>query len=168
MVLFSFVASSWADSDSSVDPSGFDLREVPSLENRELVGPLSELIDHLSPKDDGWETEAFSEVASEKLYQLTAALKASKPNSMDFEAFAVEAFKSERLYPEEAQLESLTEGEFHVRRWNGKGKNFQSQFLFEACQQFRSVFAVGEPLQLAPKLTRNGGVIGRTKQDNRG
>ncbi|MGJ8724732.1 MAG: FG-GAP repeat domain-containing protein [Roseibacillus sp.] len=125
---------------------------APGLENRELVGPLSEVIDRLSPKDDGWDTEAFSEAASAQLYRLGALLKSPEREDSAYASLADEEFTSAVLRPDEKNLDLLEGDEFQVRKWNGVIDSSKTLSLSEACNQFRSAFAADEKLQLASKL----------------
>ena len=135
---------------------GLDLKsnliEAPGLAERTLIGPLAEVFDRLSPKDDGWDTEAFSEGASAQLYKLGDLLRVANPEESLFSAIAESSFESTVLRPADANLTLLGEGEFQVLDWNGSFASSAPLSLAEACGQFRSSFAPEEKLQLATKL----------------
>jgi len=136
---------------------------APGLGEREFVGPLSEVFDRLSPKDDGWDTEAFSEAASAQLYELASILKSAKFESGALKGIGSKAFASSILCPDEGSLEVLEERGFKVRRWSSGSSLSLSLSLSKVYRQFRSVFASDEKLQLALKLYKvqmlEGGLI---------
>lgn len=155
----------WASSLRSAPPSSLDaavsepdsmskpeIITAPGLENRELVGPLSEVIDRLSPEDDGWDTEAFSEAASAQLYRLAALLKSPDAETAAFARLATESFTSVPLKPDGPSLELVETNEFNIHEWNGNAPASQSLSLSAACRQFRAAFAAQETLQLKTKL----------------
>ena len=129
-----------------------ELIDAPGLEERQLVGPLAEVIDRLSPEDDGWDTEAFSEVASKQLYRLGDLLKSPNMDAAFFTTIAGDSFASPPLRPEKSALERMDRGEFEVRKWDGSVTSLQPLTLIDACLQFRSAFAKGAELQIATKL----------------
>lgn len=129
-----------------------EIQQAPGLEERQLVGPLSEVIDHLSPTDDGWDTEVFSETASSQLYRLTDLLKSPTPEASAFAAIESEAFRSTGIQPIAAHLHLLEEHEFQVRKWDGKLTSTPTLSLLECCRQFRSSFNLKEQLSFATKL----------------
>lgn len=129
-----------------------DIIEAPGLEGRELVGPLAEVIDRLSPKDDGWDTEAFSEAASAQLYRLANLLKSPNSEASSFSDFTDDTFESATFRPEETALDLLKGNEFDVRKWNGVPDSAKALSLVEACRQFRTAFAPEEQLQIKTKL----------------
>jgi len=125
---------------------------APGLENRELVAPLAEVIEKLSPTKDGWDTEAFNEAASEQLYRLKALIKSKDPKQSDFEKLTESGFTNAGLRPSSAKLESEEGLEFTVQRWKGGELSGESLSLFQASQQFREAFANAAPSQIATKL----------------
>ena len=152
-----FLFTLWGGAEGIVTAEqGLDLKsnliEAPGLAERTLIGPLAEVFDRLSPKDDGWGTEAFSEGASAQLYKLGDLLRVANPEESLFSAIAESSFESTVLRPADADLTLLGEGEFQVLDWNGSFASSAPLSLAEACRQFRSSFAPEEKLQLATKL----------------
>ena len=150
------VSSSGRETSQSAPIFEFEVREAPGLNERELVGPLSEVMDKLSPADDGWDTEAFSEAASAQLYRLKSFLSSPRTETAALDSLISKNFISSALRPADESLQLLKKSEFQVRRWDGErdevGESAKKFSLSEARLQFRSSFALEEELQLATKL----------------
>ena len=128
------------------------MKTAPGLDNRDFVAPLAEVMSHLSPSEDGWDTEAFSEAASAQLYRLGALLKSEESQASDFDELVGDGFQSLGLRPQTHRLTLEKEGEFTVHRWTEDSLSGEPFSLFEACQQFGAAFAGSVPEHLATKL----------------
>ncbi|MGJ8724734.1 MAG: FG-GAP repeat domain-containing protein [Roseibacillus sp.] len=155
----------WAALVQSAPQASQDEPEIiaaPGLDERELVGPLSEVLDHMSPKDDGWDTEAFSEAASAQLYRLGNLLKSPDMDAATLADLTDGSFVSATLRPKEASLDLSEESEFEVRKWNGELDSTKALTLSDASLKFRAAFAPEEVLQIKTKLYKvmpqDGGV----------
>ena len=130
-----------------------EMIEAPGLGEAEWVQPLAEVMDRISPVKDGWDTEAFSEAASEQLYRLKAIMgSAEKASTAELSSLSVEGFECLGLRPTAEQLKLVHEGEFEIKNWDEGQPLNQSQSLIEAMQGFRSVFAPDASVQLSTKL----------------
>ena len=156
--LFGPLLSVTAESNQALtsEKTNLDSSEVviaaPGLENRELVAPLAEMMEHLSPSEDGWDSESFSEAATAQLYQLKSLLRARDSKHSDFSNLTTDDFQCSVLRPNSELLVSEEGSEFRVRRWKGDSLSVNSLSLFEVSQQFNAVFVASVPEQLATKL----------------
>ena len=137
---------------TAVLPSEPEIIEAPGLDEREFVGPLAEVMERLSPEDDGWDTEAFSEAASAQLYRFGALLKSRDPEAAAFVNIAAKNFAAPALRPKGDTLDLIKGSEFEVSKWNGAEASSQQLSLAEARRQFRSAFASDAELQVKTKL----------------
>jgi len=109
-----------------------DMIEAPGLEARELVAPIAEMFDKISPEKDGWDTESYSEAASSQLYKIAAALKAPNLDASALKGTIDDSFKSTVLIPDKSETKLLQKEGFEVNTWTTTetpaSQNFQQVF----------------------------------------